>query len=57
MPLVLACLHDDEILGKAYDSRLMRRLLGYLWPYRWQAALALARDHRELGGCSSRRRI
>jgi ATP-binding cassette subfamily B multidrug efflux pump len=33
---------DDEILGKAYDARLMRRLLRYLWPYRWQAALALA---------------
>jgi ATP-binding cassette subfamily B protein len=33
---------DDEIIGKAYDSRLMRRLLTYLWPYRWQAALALA---------------
>jgi ATP-binding cassette, subfamily B, multidrug efflux pump len=33
---------DDEILGKAYDARLMRRLLTYLWPYRWQAALALA---------------
>jgi ATP-binding cassette, subfamily B, multidrug efflux pump len=27
-------MHDDEILGKAYDSRLMRRLLGYLRPYR-----------------------
>jgi ATP-binding cassette subfamily B multidrug efflux pump len=27
---------DDEILGKAYDARLMRRLLGYLWPYRLQ---------------------
>ena len=23
-------LHDDEILGKAYDARLMRRLLAYL---------------------------
>jgi ATP-binding cassette, subfamily B, multidrug efflux pump len=34
--------HDDEILGKAYDGRLMRRLLGYLWPYRVQAGLALA---------------
>jgi ATP-binding cassette, subfamily B, multidrug efflux pump len=33
--------HDDEILGKAYDARLMRRLLGYLWPYRLQAGLAL----------------
>ncbi|MGE4057098.1 MAG: ABC transporter ATP-binding protein, partial [Vicinamibacterales bacterium] len=27
-------IHDDEILGKAYDARLMRRLLKYLWPYR-----------------------
>lgn len=26
---------EDEILGKAYDARLMRRLLGYLRPYRW----------------------
>jgi ATP-binding cassette, subfamily B, multidrug efflux pump len=34
--------HDDEILGKAYDARLMRRLLTYLWPYRVQAGLALA---------------
>ncbi len=25
---------DDEILGKAYDARLMRRLLTYLRPYR-----------------------
>jgi ATP-binding cassette, subfamily B, multidrug efflux pump len=35
-------IHDDEILGKAYDARLMRRLLGYLWPYRLNAATALA---------------
>ena len=33
--------HDDEILGKAYDARLMRRLLQYLRPYRPQVALAL----------------
>ncbi|MGA8865491.1 MAG: ABC transporter ATP-binding protein [Candidatus Sulfotelmatobacter sp.] len=33
---------EEEILGKAYDSRLMRRLLTYLRPYRWQVALALA---------------
>jgi ATP-binding cassette subfamily B protein len=26
-------LHEEEILGKAYDSRLMRRLLEYLRPY------------------------
>jgi ATP-binding cassette subfamily B multidrug efflux pump len=29
-------MQDDEILGKAYDSRLMRRLLVYLVPY-WKA--------------------
>ena len=33
--------HDEEILGKAYDSVLMRRLLRYLWPYRAQVAVAL----------------
>lgn len=27
-------MHTEEILGKAYDARLMRRLLGYLRPYR-----------------------
>jgi ATP-binding cassette subfamily B protein len=31
---------DDEILGKAYDARLMRRLLTYLQPYWPQVALA-----------------
>jgi ATP-binding cassette subfamily B protein len=35
-------MHDDEILGKAYDARLMRRLLGYLRPYRRQVAFAVA---------------
>src|SRR3984957_4136369 len=32
---------EEEVLGKANDSRLMRRLLGYLRPYRWQVAIAL----------------
>jgi len=32
---------EEEVLGKAYDSRLMRRLLGYLRPYRWQVTIAL----------------
>jgi len=32
---------EEERLGKAYDSRLMRRLLKYLRPYRWQVAIAL----------------
>ena len=27
--------HEEEVLGKAYDSRLMKRLLSYLKPYRW----------------------
>src|SRR5205814_6475973 len=33
--------HEEEVLGKAYDSRLMRRLLTYLRPYRRQVAIAL----------------
>ncbi len=32
--------HDEEVLGKAYDARLMRRLLGYLRPYSPQVAVA-----------------
>ena len=32
---------DEEVLGKAYDSRLMRRLLTYLRPYRWQVTIAV----------------
>jgi ATP-binding cassette subfamily B multidrug efflux pump len=34
-------MHDDEILGKAYDGRLMRRLLEYLRPYQRQVAIAV----------------
>src|SRR5438270_2960389 len=33
---------EEEVLGKAYDSRLMKRLLTYLAPYRWQTILAIA---------------
>jgi ATP-binding cassette subfamily B multidrug efflux pump len=33
---------EEEVLGKAYDSRLMARLLKYLRPYCWQVAIALA---------------
>jgi ATP-binding cassette subfamily B multidrug efflux pump len=32
---------EEEILGKAYDGRLMARLLKYLRPYRWQVVIAL----------------
>ena len=34
--------HEEEALGKAYDARLMRRLLTYLWPYRRVVGVALA---------------
>jgi ATP-binding cassette, subfamily B, multidrug efflux pump len=34
--------HEEEVLGKAYDSRLMKRLIAYLRPYRWQTGIALA---------------
>ena len=33
---------DDDVVGKAYDGRLMRRLLTYLYPYKWTAFLSLA---------------
>ncbi len=32
---------EEEVLGKAYDSRLMKRLLQYLRPYKWQTGIAL----------------
>ena len=34
-------IHEEEVLGKAYDSRLMKRLLTYLRPYRLQVVIAL----------------
>src|SRR6476661_8228111 len=34
-------IHEEEVLGKAYDARLMRRLLGYLRPYKSYVAIAL----------------
>jgi ATP-binding cassette, subfamily B, multidrug efflux pump len=33
---------EEEVLGKAYDGRLMRRLLTYLRPYTWQVVVALS---------------
>ncbi|GGG92986.1 ABC transporter ATP-binding protein [Silvibacterium dinghuense] len=32
---------DDEVVGKAYDARLMRRLLKYLYPYKWAAVVSV----------------
>ena len=34
-------MQDDEILGKAYDSNLMMRLIRYLRPYKWQVIGAI----------------
>jgi ATP-binding cassette, subfamily B, multidrug efflux pump len=39
--MTCAAFHEEEALGKAYDARLMRRLLRYLRPYWRQVALAL----------------
>ncbi len=34
-------LHEEEALGKAYDNRLMRRLLTYIRPYKASVSLAV----------------
>ena len=33
--------HEEEVLGKAYDSRLMKRLLQYLRPYKGPVGISL----------------
>src|SRR5499427_6787443 len=37
----MASHQEEEVLGKAYDSRLMKRLITYLRPYRWQVGVSL----------------
>ncbi len=32
-------MHEEEALGKAYDTRMLLRLWQYVVPYRWQVAL------------------
>ncbi len=34
-------IREEDALGKAYDARLMRRLLSYLSPYKWQTVGAV----------------
>lgn len=34
-------MQEEEILGKAYDASLMKRLLKYLRPYRWHVLLGI----------------
>ena len=33
-------IHEEEVLGRRYDHRLMRRLAAFLVPYRWRMLLA-----------------
>ena len=40
-PAKPASAQEEEVMGKAYDGRLMRRLLTYLHPYKWQAIISL----------------
>src|SRR6185503_19941990 len=44
-------MQEDDVLGKAYDARLMRRLLQYLRPYWRQVLLALGAI--VAGGCAA----
>ena len=32
---------EEEALGKAYDSQLLRRLMTYLRPYKWSVVFAV----------------
>jgi ATP-binding cassette subfamily B multidrug efflux pump len=34
-------IHEEEALGKAYDSRLLKRLMQYMRPYKWRVIFAL----------------
>ena len=42
MAAAVQSIHEEEVLGKAYDARLMRRLLQYVRPYRLRVAGAVA---------------
>jgi len=37
-----ASAHEDDVVGKVYDGRLMRRLLVYVRPYGWLVVAALS---------------
>jgi len=39
--LAVGIQHEDEILGKAYDKRIVRRLMGYISPYRKRVAVGV----------------
>jgi len=46
----MASNQEEEVLGKAYDGRLMRRLLTYLRPYKWHVVIALVAIRAQVGG-------
>ena len=35
-------IQEEEAIGKAYDSQLMKRLLEYMRPYKWRVVFAMA---------------
>jgi ATP-binding cassette subfamily B protein len=37
----LEAMHEEEALGKAYDTRLLGRMWHYVRPYKWQVVLTL----------------
>ena len=49
LAVVAMSFHEEEVLGKAYDARLMRRLLAYLRPHKWYVARCAAGAHRRRG--------
>jgi len=34
-------MHEEEVLGKAYDGTLMKRLIKYLRPYKWYVGMGI----------------
>ena len=33
---------SEDLLGKALDRTLLRRIFSYVWPYKWQIIVATA---------------
>ena len=53
---VIDVIHEEEVLGKAYDARLMRRLLQLPAAVPAAGGAGARRDHRRRRCCSSRSR-
>jgi ATP-binding cassette subfamily B protein len=48
---------EEEVLGKAYDARLMRRLLRYMRPYTGLIAVSVVVTTTHAAGEMNRRRF